>query len=139
MNWKFWQADSGSDRPPKPDVEEREEIKEWTVFEAIVHYRNGDTESFECYSKHSGDTTVKFATDIDYYISGYRNAIRTNQTYRKENYETLAREPTLEELRTEEYRLEYTVDYEWSNDGWSHNPYKWRESYEDGSLEVTQL
>jgi len=142
MNWKFWQSqDSSNDKPPKPEAEQRAENREWAVYNAAIHYRNGDAETFECYRKRQKSDVVKFLTDFQYRVSRVTdgNSITTSKRHRTENYETLSREPVLEEIRTEEYRVSYTVDYEWTNNGWRHKPYKWREVIQPDSLEAVQI
>lgn len=133
-------SDEDSGRPPKPDVEQDTKRLERTRYEATVEYRNGDVETFECYGIYSrGDTVVKFNTDPYGKASWYGdNEAGHSYRRRKINYETLAREPELEELATDTFLLSFTREWEWSTGGAAYHraSYDWHETHEDVELTV---
>jgi hypothetical protein len=132
-------TDDSQEKPPKPDAYEDSKTREITRFEATIEYRNGDTETFECYGVYSrGGDYIKFNTN-PYGRTNFKGKPSHGYNRRAEHYELLAREPELEEVATDRFTLSYRVAWEWkraSNVPRHHQPRKWCESYEDIELTV---
>lgn len=124
-------SDSEDDDPDPPTPNEGSEEWNLTVFEAAIEYRNGDTETFECYGAYQRGDTVRFNLSLDWYT---RNDY-VSRTYdrRTEHYEVLAREPQLEEVREETWHVEWRTE-------WSQN-YRglWEESVDRDSVDVERV
>ena len=115
--------------PPEPSEGERE----WTltVYSATVEYRNGDTETFECYGKYTRGDTVGFNVSLDWYT--YNDHVSRKYQRRTEHYEVLDREPELEELRDETWRVSWRTE-------WSQNfRGLWEESVDRDSVELERV
>lgn len=114
-------------RPPKPDSETKSKRRECTVYEAEIEYRNGDTETFECYYKQSNGSVVEFAVSV---ATGYgRYRPRFDHTHRTEAYEVLDREPKITEKRAETWEMRYEIDHKWNHRG------HWEETYDVKDLQ----
>jgi hypothetical protein len=108
-------GNDGNDRPARPEGhgERAEKTLERTKYEAVIEYRNGKTESFECYGIYSrGENLVKFNTD-PYGRQDLSREASYSYDRRTENYEVLACEPVLGEIGTDRFVIEYTVEYDW--------------------------
>lgn len=110
--WPFKRPDT-NERPEKPEPEDKSKSYDLTRYEATIEYRNGDTETFECYGvSNRGDHYITFHTG-PYGHTTYNRTVTNSFDRRSENYETLAREPILEELATDTFTLTWTEDYVW--------------------------
>lgn len=135
--------DEGEDsdgRPPKPDPEQREKTVERTRYTATVEYRNGDTEQFECYGIYSrGEDMVKFNTDPYGKEDWYSRSLSYSYDHREIHYETLSREPIMEEVATDRFVATADVNWVWERPNtlasFGHAK-DWREGFSDISLEV---
>ena len=135
---RFRSTDTSDDeRPPKPEPhDERGEIEK-TRYEATIEYRNGDTETFECYGIYSKDgDRVTFNTG-PYAKRSWNGGVTYSFNRRSIHYETLAREPVLDEIATDTFVLTWTVDYEWKRSS-SHSfaSNEWCETEQDAELTV---
>jgi hypothetical protein len=141
FDWFGSTGDSSSDRPPKPDDDTGQKEVEATRYEATVHYRNGESESFECYGIYSrGDDVVKFNTN-PYAKRNYKRWATYSYDRRKINYETLAREPTLTKLAEDTFVIDYTITHKYTTRlGLSivHGKRKWRAIHQEPSLTVNR-
>lgn len=109
MKWKFWKSeDSDNSRPPRPETETRTEERSRVVKEVTIHYRNGDTESIECYQHYQQEDYFEVVT-VPQFEPNYHHAHGDKQFH----YETLAREPEIEGLRKETFKLTYKTTYHW--------------------------
>lgn len=109
--WPFGSGDEPEDdTPPEPNSGSTE--RQFTVYEATITYRNGDTETFEAYGHpHKNNHRVRFRTDVSYSLSG-NSAAPYPRGNKRFNYETLGREPELKQIRTETWRVEWETTWD---------------------------
>lgn len=122
--------------PPKPPDEQRQRDLEFDVYEVTVEYRNGETETFESFGRyHTDDHTIRYNVEpypVAYNRYGEADA-RHGFARRTVNYAVLAREPIERHVRTETWRLSWTVTHT-ERPSWSDKP-RWKPEATDLSIE----
>lgn len=141
LDWLNGRGGDEQERPPKPDAEQVSKTKDVDVYDATVHYRNGDTETFETFGiKSEQDEYIKFNTapiDLRHWNGRYGEPdVYLSYDDRREMWEVLSRQPVLEPLETRSYEITFTVDYHWKDRrSWQPEPSQWEPHIASASFE----
>lgn len=130
-------SDDEGGRPLKPNDEQRTDVLNFPVYEVTLHYRNGDTETFECYGRYGSDENrITYNVEPEGRGKLWKGDGEAGYSFdrRAVNYEVLNREPIEEKVGTEAWELSWTVTHEWERDGYG-TTYSWEPKATDITLE----
>lgn len=97
--------------PPEPERHYYEDTATRTLYRTTLTFRNGDTESFYSYGILSrGEDFITFKSDVTYSCGWVRSSASISYDMRKVHVRLLSREPELDPIATEWWRLTYETD-----------------------------